>query len=116
MSEIAAARSAWVSFHICEILRQRKIWINPVAVPENSARATIVEQMARTLADRRIRKGLSMNELSQKAGIGLTTISYIERGIRSPSFDSLLRIADVLEVELWQLVKEATSKAKSGRK
>jgi transcriptional regulator with XRE-family HTH domain len=57
-----------------------------------------------------------MNELSQKAGIGLTTISYIERGIRSPSFDSLLRIADVLEVELWQLVKEATSKAKSGCK
>jgi transcriptional regulator with XRE-family HTH domain len=95
---------------------QWKIWLKPVAVSKNSARAATVEQMARTLADRRIRKGLSMNELSQKAGIGLTTISYIERGIRSPSFDSLLRIAEVLEVDLWQLVKEATSKAKGSRK
>ena len=57
-----------------------------------------------------------MNELSQKAGIGLTTVIYIERGIRSPSLDSLLRIANVLDVELWQLIREATAKAVHSRK
>jgi transcriptional regulator with XRE-family HTH domain len=85
-------------------------------VPENSVQTAIVEQMARTLTARRIEKGLSMNELSQKAGIGLTTVSYIERGIRSPSLDSLLRIANVLDVELWQLIREATAKAVHSRK
>ena len=72
--------------------------------------------MARLLTDRRIQKGLSKNQLSQKAGLGLTTVSYIERGMRSPSFDSLLRIADVLDVELWELVKEASSEAKRSTK
>ena len=79
---------------------------------QNNIRSAIIEELARLLTDRRILKGLSKNQLSQKAGLGLTTISYIERGIRSPSLESLLRIADVLEVELWKLIQEANSKAK----
>jgi len=81
-------------------------------VSQNNIRSAIIEELARLLTDRRILKGLSKNQLSQKAGLGLTTISYIERGIRSPSLESLLRIADVLEVELWKLIQEANSKAK----
>ncbi len=79
---------------------------------QNNIRSAITEELAHLLTDRRIQKGLSKNQLSQKAGLGLTTISYIERGIRSPSFESLLRIADVLEIELWKLIQEASSKAK----
>lgn len=83
---------------------------------KTSAQEAIVQNMARILADRRRRKGLSMNEVAQRAGIGLTTVSYIERGLRSPSFDSLLRIAGVLDADLWRLVKEATTGNDSLRK
>lgn len=84
-------------------------------MPENKIHKAAVETLARLLAKTRERKGLSMHQVSQKSGLGLTTISYIERGLRSPSFDSLLRIATVLDVELWKLVREACAKARKSK-
>jgi transcriptional regulator with XRE-family HTH domain len=43
-------------------------------------------------------------------------ISLVERELRKPSFDVLLRIAEGLEIDLWRLVKAATEEGKSGRK
>jgi transcriptional regulator with XRE-family HTH domain len=34
-------------------------------------------------------------------------VSYVERGMRNPTLDTLLRITGVLEVELEEVIKQA---------
>lgn len=65
--------------------------------------------MAELLRAERERKGLSMTQLGEMAGLSQQSVSYIERGLRIPTLDTLLRIAAALEVDLWKLVKKASS-------
>ena len=51
---------------------------------------------------RRIRRmrDLSQEQLAEKAGITSDFVSTIGRGLASPSFDTLQKLADVLEVHV----------------
>ena len=51
---------------------------------------------------RRIRRmrDLSQEQLAEKTGISSDFVSTIERGLASPSFDTLQKLADVLEVHV----------------
>lgn len=51
-----------------------------------------------------------MTVLAQQAGISQQMVSYIERGMRNPSIDTLLRIADVLEVDFSEVMRQAIRK------
>lgn len=64
----------------------------------------------------RIRNSLSMNKLAERSGIHVSTISLMERGLRSPTLDVLLRISEALKTDLWAVLKEATESAKSGKR
>jgi transcriptional regulator with XRE-family HTH domain len=55
---------------------------------------------------------MSMNALAQKAGLHYTAISLIERELRSPSLDTLIRISDVLKMDLGETIQEAFRAAK----
>lgn len=57
-----------------------------------------------------------MNKLAALSGIHVSTISLVERGLRSPTLDVLLRISEALEIDLWTILKEATESAKSGKR
>jgi len=52
------------------------------------------------LREVRERKGLTMKEVAQKAGVSESLISQIERDKISPAIDTLLNIIDVLEIDL----------------
>lgn len=62
-----------------------------------------------------------MTKLAEESGLSQQMISYVERGMRSPTLDTLLRISTVLDVDLWKILKEASgatnvrSKRKTGR-
>ena len=45
-------------------------------------------------------RDLSQEQLAEKAGITSDFVSTIERGLASPSFDTLQKLADVLEVHV----------------
>jgi transcriptional regulator with XRE-family HTH domain len=45
--------------------------------------------------------------LSAKCGLAQQTISYMERGLREPSFETILRIADGIGVRLEEVLKQA---------
>ncbi len=49
-----------------------------------------------------------MTKLADESGLSQQMISYVERGMRSPTLDTLLRIARVLDVELWQILKDSS--------
>ena len=54
----------------------------------------------------RIEKGLSLRELGDKVGVGISTISNYESGTRQPDNDKLLKIASALDTTVSYLLGE----------
>jgi transcriptional regulator with XRE-family HTH domain len=79
-------------------------------MPKSSVNRRILDELISLLKKRRGK--MSMTVLAQKSGVSLSMISFIERGLRNPTLDKLLDIADALEVDLWKLLREATLAAK----
>jgi transcriptional regulator with XRE-family HTH domain len=48
-----------------------------------------------------------MTVLAQRAGLSQAMISFVEREIRNPSLDTLLRMTEVLDVNLGDIIKRA---------
>ena len=48
-----------------------------------------------------------MTALGEKAGLSQQAISYMERELRIPNLDTLLRIANALEISLGDVIKQA---------
>lgn len=67
----------------------------------------IVAGVTRRLRAAREAQGMSMNQLGSLAGLDQVTISRIEKGERSPTLRSLVKIAEALGVTLSELLKEA---------
>ncbi len=70
-------------------------------------REAVCSEVARILRDERKRKGLSMTRLAEKAGLSQSMISLVERDLRNPTLDTLLRVADLLELELSEILVTA---------
>jgi transcriptional regulator with XRE-family HTH domain len=66
---------------------------------------------------RRLRqaKGLSQEELAHQAEIDRTYVSALERSVYAAGIDVVDRLARVLGVEVADLLKRTTPKAKKGR-
>jgi transcriptional regulator with XRE-family HTH domain len=69
----------------------------------NLARARVT--LAENLRVSRVSKGLSQERLAELAGFHRTYVSQIERCTTNVSLENLQKVADVLEVEVWQLLK-----------
>lgn len=54
-----------------------------------------------------------MTVLSERAGLSQQSVSYVEREMRIPNLDTLLRITDVLKVDLADIIKQARKAASS---
>lgn len=81
-------------------------------MPKPATREAILSHVVHALRDARTRKKLSMNAVAARAGLHVSMISLVERELRNPTLDALLRIAEALEVDLWAILKAATQKAK----
>jgi transcriptional regulator with XRE-family HTH domain len=62
----------------------------------------------------RLEAGLSQEQLAERAGTDLTQIGGIERGVRNPSYTTLVRLADALETSVGELASLA-DELRSGR-
>jgi len=51
----------------------------------------------------RAERGLTQEQLAERAGISVDFLSLVERGKSSPSFENLEEIADALEVSVAEL-------------
>lgn len=61
------------------------------------------QQFATKLKTIRLSKNMSQNKLSELAGIDNSYIGKIEKGNKSPSFKTILRLADALDVSIKDL-------------
>jgi transcriptional regulator with XRE-family HTH domain len=60
----------------------------------------------------RERRGLTLKEVAAKAGVSESLVSQIERNKVSPSIDTLLQIADVLDIDYEHLFSDYHQKRK----
>ena len=65
------------------------------------------------LRKKRVAKKLSMYVVANRARMSHSMISRVEHELCRPSFDTLLRIADAMEIDLWPLIKQAEQSFKS---
>ena len=57
-----------------------------------------------------------MSAVAQKAGLSQQMVSYVERELRNPTLDALLRITEALGVDLTDVLRKAEQlAAKSSR-
>ncbi|MCC5946933.1 MAG: helix-turn-helix transcriptional regulator [Nitriliruptoraceae bacterium] len=62
------------------------------------ATITTRERLGVAIRDQRLARGLSQTELARRVGITPSALSQVERGVRGPSGDTLVRLWEVLEV------------------
>jgi transcriptional regulator with XRE-family HTH domain len=67
----------------------------------------ICTAVAHILREERLKRKLSLNVLAAKAGLSYQIISYIERELRTPKLDTLVRITSALEIELSDVLRRA---------
>jgi transcriptional regulator with XRE-family HTH domain len=77
--------------------------------PERKSKPRSVEHAALGDAIRTSRQklGLSQEELASQADIHITHIGGLERGVRNPSYATLVRLAHALQVKPGELVSLA---------
>ena len=60
------------------------------------------------LKKERERLRLSMTTVAAKAGLSQQMVSYVERGIRNPTLETLLRITGALDIDLAKIIAQAS--------
>jgi DNA-binding XRE family transcriptional regulator len=78
---------------------------------ENESRA-VCAQLFRLLQEEREQRGLSKYALAGQTGLAQQTLGYVERGMTSPSFDTIYRMARAMNVDLGELILRAERRAK----
>jgi len=68
-------------------------------------------QLGQRIRARRRELGLSLRELAGRVGLTASFLSQIERGLASPSIESLRKISDALEVPIFHFLIEPDGKS-----
>ena len=69
--------------------------------------------IGKVIQSRRKSKGMSQEVLSGLAGLDRTHFSKIERGLRSPTIDTLFRIAHALDISPQELIADIEEAVKT---
>lgn len=67
----------------------------------------VCAEIIRLLREERNRRKLSNYIVSQKSGVSESMLSLVDRGLRNPSLELMLRIADGMGVDLSVFIKKA---------
>ena len=84
-------------------------------VDERTKAAEISKEVVRLLEKERKRKGYSKYRLAQLSGVSPQMLGYLERGLRQPSLETLLRLCGALEISLSKLIHAAEPHVRKSR-
>jgi len=68
--------------------------------------------MATLLKERRIAAGLSLTQVAELSGITRQMVSFVEKGYRVPSLDTLAKLSFALKAPPSELLKDAESRSR----
>ena len=83
---------------------------------KNSLRDVIASNVIRLLREEREKRGLSMNVVAQRAGLSHSIVSLIERDLRNPTLDTLLRITEAIGIDLGDILTRAQKQVPKSKK
>ena len=63
---------------------------------------------------KRVQKGISQEELARQLQIHTNTISFLERGLRTPSFLLVIDICNVLQISMIDVAKSVGQSEQGG--
>ena len=72
-------------------------------------------QIVRLLREERGRQKLSKYAVAERSGLSEQMIGYVERGMRRPSLETVVRMASALEVDLGDIIKRAYATVAPGK-
>lgn len=91
------------------------IVVFPLGVPKQEHFEALTQAVAAGLRRERIRRGMSMNAVAERGGLSQQMVSYVERGLRNPTLDTLFRIAIALELDLADVIAAAQRRPRRSR-
>jgi transcriptional regulator with XRE-family HTH domain len=81
-------------------------------VSKTSERAEIIARLTELIQAERLRQKLSLNEVATRSGLSHTMVMRVEKRERLPTIDTLLRMADALEVDMSAVLGKAIRSVK----
>ena len=79
-------------------------------------RRAVCSAVAHILRQERQKRGLSLAAVAARAGLSYQMVGFVEKEMRNPTLDTLLRIAAALEIDLAEIICQAQSPAKNKSK
>lgn len=77
----------------------------PPEPPDASTVSGHLQGLARRIRALRERRGLTQEDFAARCGISVSFASLLERGERSPSYETLLQVSAALQLPLWELLR-----------
>jgi transcriptional regulator with XRE-family HTH domain len=76
-------------------------------VPKIGHYQAVCAEIIRLLREERKQRNLSNYIVSQKSGVSESMLSLVDRGLRNPSMELMLKIADGVGIDLPTFIKKA---------
>jgi transcriptional regulator with XRE-family HTH domain len=76
-------------------------------VASDKSQQAVCSRVAQLLREEREKRGLSMNLVAERAGLSQQMISYVEREMRNPTLETLLRIAAAIQIDPVEILRKA---------
>jgi transcriptional regulator with XRE-family HTH domain len=86
--------------------QENKRYFLGVASDKKSQQA-VCSRVVQILRQEREKQGLSMNVVAERAGLSQQMVSYVEREMRNPTLETVLRIAAALQIDFAQVLRQA---------
>jgi transcriptional regulator with XRE-family HTH domain len=74
---------------------------------DKKSQQAVCSRVAQILRLERQRRKLSMNAVAERAGLSQQMVSYVEREMRNPTLETLLRIAAAIGIDFVQVLQKA---------
>lgn len=87
-----------------------------IALAQTANRKRRGQVFARRLRDLRAAAGMTLIDLSERSGLAASTLSKIEHGNMSPTYDTILSLAEGLDLDIAELVSGGPGHSVNGRK
>jgi transcriptional regulator with XRE-family HTH domain len=84
-----------------------------LSVASDKSKQAVVSRVAQILRSERKKRGLSMNRVAERAGLSQQMVSYVEREMRSPTLETLLRISGAMDLDLAKVIERAQKEART---
>jgi len=79
----------------------------------DALREQICSGVAQILKAERLKRNLTRTEVAGRAGLNRQTIAFIETQGRTPTIDTLLRVSEVLGLNLEDVIRDARGNVES---